>query len=307
MSTFAQRPSESPVVGYVILHQSRSGLLAPEYAATMEVLHKQINERAKEFALEREQLLRESIGHEVQLLFGSLSEFLETPIQTDRDAIRRLIQETLQRISVQAGEDAAKNLRHSLETRVKLELAKAGSVRVLQTAGKTYLQHLGFDVGGTNEVYESWFVVTGGAGLDLLEEIIRDKIGIHKSAHGDHVAAAAAQVFQVFNLIGLVGLTGKPAQGCEAALVFDKPSGVPYERLFGVLEPIAAQISESVAGISFWQRKLGLGKGKEFLLKVWGETEHAAINGCTKAHESLRSILGENSGTAGLVVKEVLY
>ena len=138
--------------------------------------------------------------------------------------------------------------------------------------GKKYLESLGFAPGGPGTLQESEFHLFGSAALDFLEIVVRDRVGIDRGAHGTHVRSISAACFIVRNRILEIGRRAAESSAW-AVLYFEKP-GVPGIISYDIFRAALRTILEdhldrgSFAHATLDQRKLGLGRGSEFCLRV---------------------------------------
>src|SRR5438876_198079 len=123
-------------------------------------------------------------------------------------------------------------------------------------------------------LHEAWLLFRGSIHYDVMEHIVRDRLGIYRGSHGAHIQNIARTSFGTYNLIYQLGesltadLVGDvPTQ--EVTFAFSK-GPIHYSdfrhEVSALMEHIAEQINLKHA--SFWQRKLGLGTGKEFGLRL---------------------------------------
>lgn len=144
--------------------------------------------------------------------------------------------------------------------------------------GRAYLRSLGFEhVGTERPVHESRFLATGAVHLDLLEHLVRDRMGIYQPPHSGVITAFDRVTFNVFNEVALL----EPAEGAETAafrdeliLFFGKP-GRPGEVEYadfreGLRTWLERLVEHQGARAEVWQRKLGLGRLREFIVRILG-------------------------------------
>ncbi len=274
MKTYPLLNVPVPTISYCILHQSKKERAGDEYVNTMRALHERVQKESDEMKSACAKGVREIITREAQQVSGLLAQFLTTPIQSDRAEVRRIIAEGVEQSLNQAGLIGEVGVAWSSEGKTSFPPLKKAFERKLQQNGKAYLQDLGFTSDGSaGDILESVFVVAGGMNLDLLEHIVRDRIGIYNAPHGTHLEESAAYTFSAYNLVYASGTL--PPQGQKNGLVeisvwFSKPSveyGLFRTSLISGLEQQLAR--DAALYTSLWQRKLGLGKGREFILRFF--------------------------------------
>jgi hypothetical protein len=124
---------------------------------------------------------------------------------------------------------------------------------------------------------------------DLLMEHARDRMGIYRGSHGAHIENIARTSFGTYNLIYQLGegLTADLADDNatqEVAFAFSK-GPVHYSDFRQEVSALMEQAGEQTPLIhaSFWQRKLGLGTGKEFVLRLRLPAGEEALRGVIAA------------------------
>jgi hypothetical protein len=304
----------SPAVAYCIMHQAGPRVPRDEYAQTLVELHGLLRENDAGLQAEHPRSVREAIVREVQVLLGSLSPFLQTPFRSDTVEVRSIVEESLGKFATRFAGGRPAGVQYSLEGRVYIPPSRKTAERRLLLQGREYLNGLGFGTARTDpSLHESMFVVDGGAGLDLLEHIVRDRIGIYAPTHGRHVMQFRRSIYAAFNMIHVQGTFPEPGAmaGCtEAALFFSKPK-VHYEEFREQLISVANDLVGALgpSHCSIWQRKLGLGSGVEYVLRILAQ-DAADISGSIQwlSTASLEPTMKQVLLTEGrLVVKEILY
>lgn len=103
---------------------------------------------------------------------------------------------------------------------------------------------------------------------------MRDRMGIYRGSHGAHIQNVTRTSFGTYNLIHQFGasLTSDLAQDAgtqEVTLAFNK-GPIQYNAFRQEVKVLMEQVAEQMylAHASFWQRKLGLCTGKEFVLRL---------------------------------------
>jgi hypothetical protein len=137
--------------------------------------------------------------------------------------------------------------------------------------GKQMLKNIGFNPEGTGtDIYSSSFIFKSALYLDIIEHLVRDRLGIYGSIHGRHIGEFAQYGYTLQNLV--YESSGNPQKdriGWELSLFFSKPK-IKYEPFRLVLSEALDELESMFEFPStlIWQRKLGLGVGNEFELRV---------------------------------------
>lgn len=270
MNIYSALRFEVPVIAYSALHQARKGVTAEAYTKTMEDFHRLLREETEAIRKVWEARRTEALSRAVQSARSLLTQYLSTPLKSDVDDIQRILKERLEEYGTAVGVQARPGMLSTAEGRI-VE-STDGSFRKLVVTGRTYLSELGFQTAkGRPEIYESMFLVEGAGNLDIIEHMVRDRIGIYTPVHGKHIGEFDSYAYNAHNLVMLLGEM-KPSATYEAAVWCSK-GGVKYDVFRSALkEELERLVGERnvLSHASVWQRKLGLGSGREFVVRLQG-------------------------------------
>ena len=314
MSIYTSLKTSIPVISYSIIHRPQKRNAGEAYERTIQQMHARVEEESLVVGANFRKELDEAAERQSQMLRGALSQFLETPIRSDTAELQNIFRETFGKHRDQLTTGVPAGVIGSSEGVIRVKQSRSSALRVLEGNGKRYLREIGYAVTKANSpVYESVYLVQGGENLDVLEHIVRDRLGIYSSPHGDHIKLVQTFAVAAHNLLYSSGAAYEravPGSWGEAVLYFSKPD-VPYEdfrsALVSAIEDVAGKAS--VPSVSVWQRKLGLGPGKEFVLRCVLTAERqveAVVDAMRSAGLSLH-LLDAIVKRGCLVVKEVLY
>jgi hypothetical protein len=138
--------------------------------------------------------------------------------------------------------------------------------------GVAYLEGLGFEPSGGGALHESEFLLSGSPVIDFLEIVVRDLVGIDRAAHGAQIRALSSVCFILRNRVFEVGRR-LPGGNRWAVLYFEKP-GSPGSISYGIFRAALRTLLDdhlergSFPYAALHQRKLGLGRGAEFSLRL---------------------------------------
>jgi hypothetical protein len=313
MSIYSLIDTPVPTIAYCALHQARPEIPREEYIKTMNELHQSIVQESRDINAAYAKHLSDTLARESQSLQNTLSHFLQTPISSDNDDVQRILVESFERFKNQILDGSSVGLLGSLESKVFFASSKKSLEKKLLKNGKTYLDGLGFTTSkGCPDIFESTFIVHGGMNLDILEHIVRDRLGIYATIHGKHIKEFSGYSYALYNLAfakGEMPASDGIQKYNELTFHFSKPD-VEYAPFRSGLTEVLEKLNEALdlKHVSLWQRKLGLGVGREFVLRVISEKSEVAgdtiewLNGYEEKGFVKESIIGSGQ----LLVKELL-
>ena len=262
-----------PQLLFTVLHQAGPTVSEEEFTRTVTALHLDIRHQAQEVAEELHRWLEQQYtqrAHEAVRQLQRLSNLAE---QADLEQV----QETLLRDYQQLGNDISTasvlGMQGSAEESFRDEVPSHPDLARRFADGREYLASLGFKP-GQGFMHEAWLLFRGSIHYDIMEHIVRDRMGIYRGSHGAHIQHVTRTMFRTYNLIHqlgepLIADLAQEAQTQEVTLAFNK-GPIQYNAFRQEVRVLMEQVVEQMylMHASFWQRKLGLGTGKEFELRL---------------------------------------
>jgi len=260
--------SRPPFIAYSALHQRRPGIRVEEYRATMQQFHEVLHDQsARLLALRAAEEAARVDALTLALSSAGLSghplekarTFMEEHVSGDGPASDRVVPGLIRSLECEAVP-----FHHAGTTTERLSLN-----------GDNYLRSLGLH-SGDNGGFESSFIVNGGQNLEFLEHLVRDVLGIYGGTHGKHLGEFGNYGYAVYNLIypdrpGPASLLSRTVD--EASLYFSKPGPdeIRYAPFRKGLTDLLKAVNSAFPDVhpELWQRKLGLGVGVEFVLRMY--------------------------------------
>lgn len=269
MSIYSALKFPVPVMAYCALHQVKKGKDPEEYRKTMKDLHRLLREQTESINNLWEAYRAEAGERAAQTAGRLLSPFLTTPLKSDVGEIRQILKDQMREYALQIAPGHRYGVVRAGEAKILVDYPAAGLTKKLLASGISYLKELQFQTGNSaEEMYESSFVIEGGMNFDVIEHLVRDRIGIYTPVHGKHITEFDAYGYTAYNRIYFSEFNPAGA-GYEASLYCSKGS-TRYDPFRNALSALLAGFGslEGVLSVSAWQRKLGLGVGREFLVRV---------------------------------------
>ena len=300
MDIYRALNADVPQLLFTVLHQAGPTVADADFTRTVTALHQDIRQQARKVGEELQQWLQLQARQEAEETARKLQRLGLLAETTGVEAVQQAVERDLRRFAGRVGSESILGMQGSgeevfvEETPLDAELAK----RV--TDGREYMASLGFKP-GQGPLHEAWLLFRGSLHYDVMEHIVRDRMGIYKGSHGDHIENVGRTSFGTYNLVYQLGesLTADLAGDTLAQEVTFAFSKGPFHYsdfrrdVSALMETMGERIN--LLHISFWQRKLGLGTGKEFVLRLR----------IPEGEDALREVIAAISG-AGRIGKETI-
>lgn len=309
MSIYSALSMDVPVIIYSALHQMDKGGGEKQYTKTIQDLHTMMRAETAKVGDVWQSHLQDIAASSIQTMRGNLSQFLTLPLDTDVKEIHRIFEDQIAHLTNQTLPVTKFGLLTSTEGRFFWEKEQNATLQRLWQQGSDYLKKLKFRMQESGHfICESDFFVESGLNLDVLEHIVRDRMGIYATAHGQHIRQTDAFVFAAHNLVVLHGSLERGEANYEADLHFAKGKSqyLPFRKTLSELLD-AVKSGADATHCSLWQRKLGLGAGAEFNIRIRVRERRSlrdALNVLTKGAEK-NPVSASVVKTGALLVKEL--
>ncbi|GAC1568787.1 MAG: hypothetical protein NVS3B14_19330 [Ktedonobacteraceae bacterium] len=273
MDVYRALNADVPQLLFTVLHQAGPTVSEEDFTRTVTALHQDIRRQTQEVGAELQRWLQQQSLQQAEETARKLQRLGLLAEKTTVEAAQQALERDFRRFAGRIGSESALGMQGSGEmvfaesTPGDLDLAK----RVAD--GREYLMSLGFKP-GQGPLHEAWLLFRGSVHYDVMERVVRDRMGIYTGSHGDHIEYVGRTSFGTYNMIYQLGeeltadLTGDVLSQ-EVTFAFSK-GPVHYspfrQEVSALLEHVGEQMN--LIHASFWQRKLGLGTGKEFVLRL---------------------------------------
>jgi hypothetical protein len=300
MDVYRALNADVPQLLFTVLHQAGPTVSEEDFTRTVTALHLNIREQAQEVGQELQQWLQQQSHQEAEETARKLQRLGLLAETASVEAVQQAVERDFRRFAGRVGSESLLGMQGSGEEVFAEETPLDADLAKRVADGREYLSSLGFKP-GQGPLHEAWLLFRGSLHYDVMERIVRDRMGIYRGTHGAHIENIARASFGTYNLIYQLGepLTADQAgdtQAQEVTFAFSK-GPVHYSDFrrdaSALMEHVAEQIN--LLHASFWQRKLGLGTGKEFVLRLR----------LPAGEDALREVIGVTAD-AGRVGKETI-
>jgi hypothetical protein len=258
-----------PQVLFSVLHQPQMGVAPEEYTKAIIALHNEIRAQFQAMNDQIEQWLQKQCieqAEDTAYKLQRLGAFAET---LDLQDVQHLLVRAFMRLGKRIGTASLFGLQASGEVIFSADMPADPVLAQRISDGHTYLASLGFTP-GQGALHESWLLSYGSFHYDIFTHLLRQ----HLDNYADLGASVAHTSFNTYNLIYQIGEDLAVADNVERAtqdvvLAFSHgvmPASSFRQAVAALMEDIAE--NSQIVHISFWQRQLALGIGKEFILRV---------------------------------------
>lgn len=271
MDVYRALNADVPQLLYTVLHQAGPTVSHEEYARTASALHMEMRRQAQAVGDELRQWLQQQYTQQAEETVRKLQRVAVLAEHADLGQVQEVLARDFRRLGSRIGSESVLGMQGSGELVYDEEMLADPDLARHVADGREYLASLGFKL-GQGSLHETWLLFRGSVHYDIMEHVVRDRMGIYKGSHGDHLEYVGRASFGTYNLVYQLGegLTAEQAVATqEVTLAFGK-GPVQYSPFRQEVDSLIEQVAEQVHVLhaSLWQRKLGLGTGKEFVLRL---------------------------------------
>jgi hypothetical protein len=282
MSIYEVLSIDIPILAYSVIHQPRKTITAKEYAKSLLGFRSELKEESEKIQMSWQNYLSDLTAKTVQTTRGNLSQFLSTPIQSDTDDIQHIISDQLGQTAEQLLPKTPYGLLEGYDGRFLIEAPQVEIPKARALGARSFFQNIGFKVGRNNtSVFESLYFIKGGMNLDIFERLVGTKLGKYASFISTKTNQSALCICSLYNLLYLDGSYERNIDRFELQVRFSKGKE-SYELFHNELSEAAKSLRFEIhdLNVSVWQKKLGLGLGDGYILRIR-----------TKDRSTLRSVI----------------
>ena len=300
MDVYRALNADVPQLLFTVLHQSGPTVSEEDFTRTVTALQMDIRKQVLEVGERLHQWLVQQYSQQAEETVRKLQRLGVLAEHVDVSEVQQILERDYGRLGNRIGSETLLGMQGSAEETFSEEMPTDPDLAKRIADGHEYLSSLGFKP-GQGPLHETWLLFRGSIHYDVMEHIVRDRMGIYVGSHGAHIENVGRTSFGTYNLIYQLGevLTADLATDVatqEVTFAFSK-GPFHYSDFRREVSALMERVGEEMNLIhaSFWQRKLGLGTGKEFVLRLRLPAGEA----------SLREAIGVIAG-AGRVGKETI-
>ena len=273
MDVYRALNADVPQLLFTVLHQAGSTVSDEEFIRTVTSLQMDIRKHALEISERLHQWLVQQYSQQAEETVQKLQRLGFLSEQIDVGEVQQVLERDFGRLGTRLGSETVLGMQGSAEETLSEAIPADPDLAKRVADGHEYLASLGFKP-GQGPLHETWLLFRGSIHYDIMEHIVRDRMGIYTGSHGNHIQNVGRTSFGTYNLFYQLGesLTADLAHDAvtqEVTFAFSK-GPIQYSPFRQEVSALMEHVGEQTNLIhaSFWQRKLGLGIGKEFVLRL---------------------------------------
>jgi hypothetical protein len=268
MDVYRALNADIPQLLLTVMQQSALTVSEDDYTRTITALHMEIRAQVQVAGQELSQWLQRQYSEQAEETVRKLQRHAFLSENASREQVQEILERDFSRLSRRIGSESVVGLQGSAVEVFHAESPLDPDLARRATDGDEYLTSIGFKP-GLGILCESWLQFSGSLHFDLFEHIVRNRMG-----QEDTLGNLNNVSFDTWNLVYQLGesLTSDLSSDTdtqEVTFAFDKDP-IQYSpfrlEVSSMMEQVAEQVNLKHA--SFWQRKFGLGTGKEFVLRM---------------------------------------
>ncbi len=273
MDIYRALNADVPQLLFTVLHQSGPTVTDEDFTRTVTALQMDIRKQVLEVGEGLHQWLVQQYSQQAEETMRKLQRLGVLAEHADVGEVQQILERDYGRLGSRIGSETLLGMQGSAEETFSEETPTDPDLAKRIADGREYLASLGFKP-GQGPLHETWLLFRGSIHYDVMEHIVRDRMGIYVGSHGAHIENVGRTSFGTYNLIYQLGeaLTADLAYDVatqEVTFAFSK-GPIHYSDFRHEVSALMEHVGDQMNLIhaSFWQRKLGLGTGKEFVLRL---------------------------------------
>jgi hypothetical protein len=249
-----------PQLLFTVLHQAGPTVSEEEFIQTVTALHMDIRHQAQEIGEELHQWLEQQYTQRALETVHQLQRLAALAEQADLEQVQETLLRDYQQLGNDISTESVLGMQGSAEEAFREEVPSHPDLARRFADGREYLASLGFKP-GQGSMHEAWLLFRGSIHYDIMEHIVRDRMGIYRGSHGAHIQNVTRTMFRTYNLIHQLGepLTADVVQDAqEVTFAFNK-GPIQYNAFRQEVRVLMEQIVEQTyllhASLHTWNRR----------------------------------------------------
>ena len=272
MDIYRALSADVPLSLFTVLHQGIPKLSSEEDLQLVTSFHDNVHALADSLGDELQQWHQKQYHDQVEEMIGKLRREGLLAEKVDAELLEETLMRDYQRLGSRIGSRSLIGLLGASEVVLDETLPTDALLSRLMLAGQRYMASLGFKP-GQGIMHETWLLFRSSVHYDIMDHLIRTRTEIYQDSPDKPFKHIHYMVTSTFDLVYQTGegLTAEPHEDVpmqQITLAINKGQ-LPYSVFRHDIAVLMEEVGEHALTFhaSFWQRKLGLGIGKEFVLR----------------------------------------
>ncbi|HYK85243.1 MAG TPA: hypothetical protein VEV19_07750 [Ktedonobacteraceae bacterium] len=272
MDIYRALNADVPLSLFIVMHQGIPKLSSEEDLRLVTSFHTNVHALADSLGDELQRWQQKQYQDQAEDMMGKLRREGLLAEKADTMLLKETLMRDYQRLGSRVGSRSLVGLLGASEVVLEETMPGDRHLSSLLLAGQRYMTSLGFRP-GQGIMHETWLLFRGSVHYDIMDHLIRTRTEIYQDSPNKpfkHIRYMTTSTFDLVYQTG-EGLTAEPHEDVpmqQVAFAINKGQ-LPYSVFRHNIAILMEDVGEHALTFhaSFWQRKLGLGIGKEFVLR----------------------------------------
>src|SRR5258708_13391834 len=213
MDVYRALNADVPQLLFTVMHQSGPSISDEDFTRTVTALQMDLRRQAQQVGEELHRWLQQQYAQQAGETLQKLQRLSLLSEHANPQQVQDILARDNQRLGMRVGTASLLGMQGSAEETFSEEAPADLDLARRFTDGREYLASLGFNP-SQGVIHEAWLLFRGSVHYDVMEHVARDRMGIYRGSHGEHIPNVARTSFGTYNLLYHVAesLTADPAR-----------------------------------------------------------------------------------------------
>ncbi len=204
MDVYRALNADVPQLLFTVLHQAGPTVSDEEFTRTVSALQMDIGKQVHEIGERLHLWLMQQYSQQAEETLQKLQRLGVLSQQADVGEVRQILEKDYSRLGSRVGSETVLGMQGSAEVTFSEAVFNDPDLAKRVADGREYLASLGFKP-GQGPLHETWLLFRGSIHYDVMEHIVRDRMGIYIGSHGAHIENVGRTSFGTYNLVYQLG------------------------------------------------------------------------------------------------------
>ncbi len=204
MDVYRALNADVPQLLFTVLHQAGPTVSDEDYTRTVTALQMDIRWQVHEISERLHQWLMQQYSQHAEETVRKLQRLGFLAEHVDMIEVQQVLERDFGRLGTRLGSETVLGMQGSAEETLSEAIPADPDLAKRVADGHEYLASLGFKL-GQGPLHETWLLFRGSIHYDIMEHIVRDRMGIYTGSHGNHIQNVGCTSFGTYNLVYQLG------------------------------------------------------------------------------------------------------